>query len=91
MVKASNAVLTFPSPNSVSLKFDRSDSNLKLSLGNLFQRKEIRCIRVSHDLRIGQQTGRDVTVYHMIWYNECKQCIISYGFTERIEPVNNLI
>ena len=33
----------------------------------------------------------DVTVYHMIWYNEYKQCIISYGFTERIEPVNNLI
>ena len=38
-------------------------------------------VKVSHS---------DVTVYHMIWATEWSHCVTLYGFSEFIEPVNNI-
>ena len=38
----------------------------------------------------GMATGRHVTVYHMIWATERTHCVIWYGFSEFIEPLNNI-
>jgi len=37
-----------------------------------------------------QKAGSPVTVYHNIWSTEHTHCVIWYGFSEFIEPVNNI-
>ena len=38
----------------------------------------------------GNQAGRHVTVYHMIWATKHTHCVIWYGFSKFIEPLNNI-
>ena len=68
--------------------------NIKLSTWATIMLRHVHtCLGLSSTLWHFQSviTGRHVTVYHMIWATKRTHCVIWYGFSEFIEPLNNIV